>query len=104
MRHLLPIRVWKILPNYHGCIIAPLMNWYWLSVRPAIRHWLIQKRPVRFLTLEKLDEEAIGGLLMNLMLETICAAILLGVDAFDQPAVEQGKIIARQLMEETSKS
>ena len=63
-----------------------------------------QKRPVRFLTLEKLDEEAIGALLMNLMLETICAAILLGVDAFDQPAVEQGKIIARQLMEETSKS
>ncbi len=43
MRHLLPIRVWKILPNYHGCIIAPLMNWYWLSVRPAIRHWLIKK-------------------------------------------------------------
>ena len=63
-----------------------------------------QKRPVRLLSLGTLNEEAIGALLMNLMLETICAAILLGVDAFDQPAVEQGKIIARQLMEETRKS
>ena len=34
------------------------------------------------------------------MLETIIAAGLLGVDAFDQPAVEQGKILARKYLAE----
>lgn len=62
---------------------------------------LDQNRPVRLVDLGVVTEESLGGLLMNLMLETICAAHLLAVDAFDQPAVEQGKIIARQIMEDT---
>lgn len=32
---------------------------------------------------------------MHFMLETIFAADLLGIDAFDQPAVEEGKKLAR---------
>ena len=35
---------------------------------------------------------------MHFMLETIIAAHLLGVDPFDQPAVEEGKILARQYL------
>ncbi|MGC6472851.1 MAG: glucose-6-phosphate isomerase [Parvibaculales bacterium] len=62
---------------------------------------LDQNRPVRLVELGALTEKSLGGLLMNLMLETICAAHLLAVDAFDQPAVEQGKIIARQIMQDT---
>ena len=34
---------------------------------------------------------------MHFMLETIIAAQLLGVDAFDQPAVEEGKILAKDI-------
>jgi glucose-6-phosphate isomerase len=41
-----------------------------------------------------------GGLMMHFMLETIVAAHLLGVDPFDQPAVEEGKVLARRYMEE----
>jgi len=37
------------------------------------------------------------------MLETIIAAHMLGLDAFDQPAVEQGKIRARAYMDNTGK-
>jgi glucose-6-phosphate isomerase len=37
---------------------------------------------------------------MHFMLETIIAADLLGVNAFDQPAVEEGKVIARQYLGE----
>jgi glucose-6-phosphate isomerase len=53
-------------------------------------------RPVRTIDLPKLDEAALGGLLMHFMLETIFAAHLLGVDAFDQPAVELAKTLTRQ--------
>jgi glucose-6-phosphate isomerase len=51
--------------------------------------------PVRTIHLPRLDEEALGELLMHFMLETIVAARLLGVDAFDQPAVEEGKLLAK---------
>ncbi len=35
---------------------------------------------------------------MHFMLETIIAAHLLGVDAFDQPAVEEGKVLAKRYL------
>jgi glucose-6-phosphate isomerase len=54
--------------------------------------------PVRTIHLAKLDEESLGELLMHFMLETIIAAHLLGVDAFDQPAVEEGKVLAKKYL------
>ena len=54
--------------------------------------------PVRTIHLQKLDEAALGELLMHFMLETIIAAQLLGVDAFDQPAVEEGKVLAKKYL------
>jgi glucose-6-phosphate isomerase len=57
--------------------------------------------PVRTIHLDRLDEAALGELLMHFMLETIIAARLLGVDPFDQPAVEDGKILAKRYLSET---
>lgn len=57
-------------------------------------------RPTRVISLARLDERSLGALLMHFMLETILAADLLGVNAFDQPAVEEGKILARQYLGE----
>jgi glucose-6-phosphate isomerase len=54
--------------------------------------------PVRTMHLDRLDEASLGELLMHFMLETIIAAQLLGVDAFDQPAVEEGKILAKRYL------
>jgi glucose-6-phosphate isomerase len=54
--------------------------------------------PVRMIHLAKLDEAGLGELLMHFMLETIIAAHLLGVDAFDQPAVEEGKVLAKKYL------
>jgi glucose-6-phosphate isomerase len=51
--------------------------------------------PVRTMHLAQLDENSLGELLMHFMLETIIAAQLIGVDAFDQPAVEEGKVLAK---------
>ncbi len=53
-------------------------------------------RPVRIIELNRLDELSFGALLMHMMLETILAARLLGVDAFDQPAVELAKVLTRE--------
>lgn len=55
-------------------------------------------RPTRRIHIEKLDERAVGELLMHFMLETILAGYALGVDPFDQPAVEEGKILAKEYL------
>ena len=57
-------------------------------------------RPVRVITLPRLDEKVIGALVMHFMLETIIAADLLGVSPFGQPAVEESKVLARQYLRE----
>jgi glucose-6-phosphate isomerase len=54
--------------------------------------------PVRTIHIERLDEESLGELMMHFMLETIIAAHLLGIDAFDQPAVEEGKVLAKKYL------
>lgn len=54
--------------------------------------------PVRVLHLDRIDERTLGQLLMHFMLETIIAAHLLGIDPFDQPAVEEGKVLAKRYL------
>jgi glucose-6-phosphate isomerase len=53
-------------------------------------------RPVRIFDIAKPDEEAIGALMMHFMIETILAGRLLGIDPFDQPAVELAKVLSRE--------
>jgi glucose-6-phosphate isomerase len=55
-------------------------------------------RPVRKFFLPRLDEETMGALFMHFILETIITAHLLGVDPFDQPAVEESKQLTRQYL------
>ena len=58
--------------------------------------------PTRIFECSRLDEKVMGGLLMHFMLETMIAAHLFDIDAFDQPAVEQGKILAREYLAKMS--
>ncbi|MFV0294975.1 MAG: glucose-6-phosphate isomerase [Hyphomicrobiaceae bacterium] len=53
-------------------------------------------RPVRMIHLGRVDEACIGAVMMHFMLETVLAASLMGIDAFDQPAVELAKRLARE--------
>jgi glucose-6-phosphate isomerase len=57
-------------------------------------------RPTRVMALKTLDAATLGALMMHFMLETLLAAHLFEVDAFDQPAVEQGKVLARKYLRE----
>ena len=53
-------------------------------------------RPVRTIDIPILDEASIGALMMHFMLETILAGRVLGLDPFDQPAVELAKVLTRE--------
>ena len=57
-------------------------------------------RPTRRMQVERLDERAMGELLMHFMLETILTGYALGIDPFDQPAVEEGKVLAKRYLAE----
>lgn len=54
--------------------------------------------PVRLITVDKIDEATLGELMMHFMIETIFMSYLEGVNAFDQPAVEEGKRLAREYL------
>jgi glucose-6-phosphate isomerase len=56
------------------------------------------KRPVRTIHMPKVDAFHLGALLMYFMLETVLIAQMIGVDAFDQPAVEDSKIRAKKVL------
>ncbi len=52
-------------------------------------------RPVRRIDVTRVDAAALGALMVHFMLETVTACFMLGVDPFDQPAVDDGKERAR---------
>jgi glucose-6-phosphate isomerase len=54
--------------------------------------------PVRVIEMDLLDAETLGELFMHFMLETILASHLLGIDPYDQPAVEEGKVLAKRYL------
>ncbi len=61
-------------------------------------------RPTRVIRIPTLDERVMGALMMHFTLETIFAAELWGIDAFDQPAVEDAKVLTRQYLSQRRKS
>lgn len=56
--------------------------------------------PLRQIHLDKIDEESLGYMMMHYVIETLAMSLLLDVNAFDQPAVEEGKILTRQYLKE----
>jgi len=60
-------------------------------------------RPTRTMRIARVDERTIGALMMHFMLETMFAAHLWKIDAFDQPAVEDAKVITRQYLSQRRK-
>ncbi len=55
-------------------------------------------RPVRTISVEEVNERTLGALLMHFMLETIIAGHLMGVNPFDQPSVEESKVLTRDYL------
>ena len=75
--------------------LADLMN---AEQQATIDILAANNRPVRVIKIGTLNDTTLGYLIMHAMLETIITAHLLGVNPYDQPAVEAGKIKTRELM------
>jgi glucose-6-phosphate isomerase len=56
------------------------------------------RRPTRTIQISEVSPESVGGLLMQFMIETLLMADVMDVNCFDQPAVEQGKLLTRKLL------
>jgi glucose-6-phosphate isomerase len=83
-------------PGFAGRSIGDLVD---AQARAMIETFAKNGCAVRHIHIEQLNEDSLGALLMHFMLETIIAAYIIGVDPFDQPAVEEAKILAKKLLE-----
>lgn len=54
--------------------------------------------PIRVLTIKELDERCLSQLLMQYMIETIVTGKVNNINPFGQPAVEERKILAREMI------
>lgn len=101
-------------PRIDGCLVtddslAYIRNQTIGDVMTAHEHGTArtlvnQGCPVRILRFGALDAKVMGALLMHFMLETVLTADLMGIDAYDQPAVEESKILARDYLSQHSKA
>lgn len=78
-----------------GCSVGDLVD---AECRATAQTLYKNGRPVRVIHFSKVDEFDVGALMMHFMLETIIMGRLMGVNPFDQPGVEEGKILARQYL------
>ena len=58
----------------------------------------LNKFKFREIIIDSINEESIGALMANSIIETIASCIYFNVDPFDQPAVEQGKKLTEKYL------
>lgn len=83
------------LEYLRGSSMNKLMN---AELRGTLDALKISQRPVSRIILPGVNAHTIAQLLYMLEVETAMAGRLLNINTFDQPGVEEGKVIARRLM------
>ena len=87
----------SLIPELTGKTMGDLFD---AELRATYETLIRHKCPTRFITMDTLNERTLGALMMHFMIETILTSSLMGVNAFDQPAVEEGKRIAREYLKQ----
>lgn len=85
----------SLVPEFKGKTMGDLFS---AETRATYETLVRHKCPTRLITINKIDESSMGALMMHFMIETILTSLLIGVDAFNQPAVEEGKRLAREFL------
>ena len=93
-------KICKDLACFSGATMGDLME---AEQRATIDTLIKNKRPTRVLEIPFLSPDFMGTLMMHFILETLFMADLYGVDPFDQPAVEEGKVLAKKYLEKILK-
>ena len=88
---------WKVsgIPLFEGKTMGDLLA---AEQEATIETLARHNCPLRVMHLETLTEKTLGALMMYFMIETIMTADLIQVNAFDQPAVEEGKELTRRIL------
>jgi len=86
---------YKDLQYLNGKTLGDLIT---AEQRSTIKTLAENKLPVRSILLGALTEYELGILTAHLATETIVTAMLLGVNPFDQPHVEQGKVFTKEFL------
>lgn len=90
----------KNLAYLKGATMGDLME---AEQRATIDTLINNQCPTRVIEIPDLTPDFMGMLMMHFMLETIYTAGLYDVDPFNQPAVEEGKILAKKYLSKTLK-
>ncbi len=69
------------------------------ELQATVKSLAEKKRSLAVCEIEKLDEASLGQLLQFFMLEVYFLGKILGVNPFNQPGVEKGKILTRKILE-----
>jgi len=85
--------------NYRLLHNKSLDNLLIYELKATIETLKQKKKPLRVIQLDEINEKAIGSLMMFLFLETIFSCYFINVDPFNQPAVEEGKILTKKFLE-----
>jgi glucose-6-phosphate isomerase len=85
----------SVIPELEGKTMGDL---FYAELRATYETLIRHDCPTRLITLDTINETSLGALMMHFMIETILASYLLGINAFDQPAVEEGKRLARDFL------
>ena len=75
--------------------LRSIINAQSIAVKNTFR---IKKIPFRQISFNKKNEEELGTIFTFFVLETLLLAKLMNVNPFDQPAVEQGKVLAKKYL------
>ena len=69
------------------------------SQKESIKTVFIEKKiPFREINIKKFNEDTLGRLFLSFIIETMAFGKILKVNPFDQPAVEQVKILTKKLL------
>lgn len=74
------------------------------ELRATYQTLLAHDMPLRLISIPAVSPYSIGELMILSVLETLLTAKIWGIDPFDQPAVEEGKILALQFLNDKKES
>ncbi len=85
----------KTYTNLHKKSLDTLLEAEMMATIQTIKN---KNLPIRVLILKSLNEKQMGSLMMFFFIETIFSCFLLDLNPFDQPAVEEGKKLTKELL------
>ncbi|BDB96438.1 hypothetical protein [Candidatus Hydrogenosomobacter endosymbioticus] len=93
-RERLSPNTWDFLPSLRPFAISAIADLVSAQCNATCQALMKKKRPVRILCVHVLNEQTLGALMMNFIIETLITAEIFHVDPLTQPSVEIGKKIA----------